>query len=118
MAILERIRPYQFPVLGHVTMNRTERKHRARMRQWAELELMRSGRRPRTASSVAVDAHADTTISAEGDRVLRFVIQRQCLVVAALELHELPGRATEVVFCLRMRQGCFGCSMVAARLGL
>ena len=59
-----------------------------------------------------------TRISAEGDRVLRFVIRRQCLVIAALELHELPGRVTEVEFCLRMRQGCFGCSTVVARLGL
>ena len=67
---------------------------RAGQRQWTELDLIRAGRLPGAAPSVAVDACGQLSARAEFDRVLCPLVRRQRRVITALELDELPRLAT------------------------
>ena len=86
MTILECVRPHEFPVLNDAIMERSGRALRASERERAKLELVPSGRIPRSATTIAVDPRAYTTVSREGDRVLCRVVGSQRLVVTALKL--------------------------------
>src|SRR5688572_5681881 len=63
----------------------------ARQRQRTELQLIRPARLPRPCPSIAIDPSSHTTAAAEFDGVFFTVVWRQGLVIAALELDELPG---------------------------
>src|SRR5215471_12954696 len=45
---------------------------------------------------VAVDAHGDSTIGLERNRILRRIIRGQDITIGAFELHQLPRCAFEI----------------------
>ena len=104
MTILQCVAPHELPVLNDAIVERAGRALRASERERAELELARSRRFPRSAPTVAVDPRACTTVSLEGDRVLRRVVGGQHPAVAALKLDELPRRAAQVGNCVVRRR--------------
>src|SRR5512144_3283825 len=95
MTVLDHVRAHELPVPGDTIVERARRTRRARKRKRTELEVIRSRRLPRSRAAVAVDSRAHATIGAKENCVLRLVIGCQRLLVAALEFHELPGRAAE-----------------------
>lgn len=89
-AILEDVRSDEFPVLDDPIVQRPGRAHGSRESESAELELVRAGRCPCAAPSVAVDPHAYSAVGRKMHRILRLVVRHQSRVITPLKLYELP----------------------------